>query len=393
MLLNGLNVLGGAKANSVKNTVKQEIKEKTLTTVPFEQKSSSDAVSGYFKAAQLLSFKGYPCSKAGFLVKRQKNIPCACCGQKMFTSDGIKDFVKEVESQKGKDLSKTLEENMGYFRGIERAVAKFLIKTSSKSPDLGMSELLQKYSPNAKVLMETEQKSVMDRIDEKAKSILGEKNVVSDCVNEAIKQIDNGTKDNTFLRKPFLANLVETLKQVEDKELAGQMLDIAVQLPTSKNTLESFIVKYSQKNNFEIARRLAQTGISTAEHIHPDSMGGPDDTSNYMAECAHCNSHRGTTDLEEWMKEYPNMPRSVQRNIDEVTERIINGDLGTKYEDYPTDLQKTVDTETRGIIKLKVKNSEEIEAERKKRGLPNPAPSPKLAFPKNVTFVRVPDTK
>ena len=74
------------------------------------------------------------------------------------------------------------------------------------------------------------------------------------------------------------------------------------------------------------------------------------------------------------MKNYPNMPRSIQRNIDEVTERIINGNLGDKYDDYPVDLQKAVDKETEGVVKLTVKNPEEIEKAREERGLPKPEP-------------------
>ena len=66
------------------------------------------------------------------------------------------------------------------------------------------------------------------------------------------------------------------------------------------------------------------------------------------------------------------MPRSVQRNIDEVTERIINGNLGSRYDDYPLDLQQAIDRETDGVIKLKVKNPEEIDKAREERGIPKP---------------------
>ena len=79
----------------------------------------------------------------------------------------------------------------------------------------------------------------------------------------------------------------------------------------------------------------------------------------------------------EWMKNYPNMPRSIQRNIDEVTERIINGNLGDKYDDYPIDLQKAVARETDGVVQLKVKNQEKIEKAREERGLPKPQPTPR----------------
>ena len=66
------------------------------------------------------------------------------------------------------------------------------------------------------------------------------------------------------------------------------------------------------------------------------------------------------------------MPRNVQKNVDEVTERIINGDLGDKYDDYPIDIQATVERETNGMIKIKVKNPEEIDKTREQRGIAKP---------------------
>ena len=68
------------------------------------------------------------------------------------------------------------------------------------------------------------------------------------------------------------------------------------------------------------------------------------------------------------------MPRSVQRNIDEVTERIISGNLGDKYDDYPIDIKATMERETGGVIKLNVKNPEEIDKAREERGLEKPKP-------------------
>ena len=170
--------------------------------------------------------------------------------------------------------------------------------------------------------------------------------------------------------------MVNVTKGLKDKELAGQLLDIAVKLPMSKNSIEAFIVKYGHgdKDDKQIAHRLVQTAISTAEHIHPDSLGGPDHTSNYVAECSDCNSKRGHMPLEEWIENFPNMPRSVQRNIDEVTERIISGNLGDNYDDYPLDIKATMERETGGIIKLNVKNPEEIDKVREERGLEKPKP-------------------
>ena len=340
-----------------------------------DDKKGSQALSNYFRAGQMVAFKGHACTKSDFKVKREEGIPCACCGRMMMTNKGVQAFESKAVNANGEYLQNLLNANMEYFIGTEKAVVNFLVKASKEHPKLSMSGLLTHYTPSAKVLLEDEQKNVMKEITEKA-SILGKDNVVEKCVNKALKDIDNSTDAKHFQRKPFLKEMVNVTKGLKDKELAGQLLDIAVKLPMSENSIEAFIVKYGHgdKDDKQIAHRLAQTAVSTAEHIHPDTLGGPDHTSNYVAECGDCNSKRGHMPLEEWMENFPNMPRSVQRNIDEVTERIIKGNLGDKYDDYPVDIQATMDRETGGIVKLKVKNPEEIEKAREERGLPKPQP-------------------
>lgn len=359
------------KQTQVKENAPQNVQPEVQTN---DDKKGSQALSNYFRGSQLVTFKGHHCDKSNFQVKREEGIPCACCGRLMMTNDGVKHFENKAVGLTGENLQQLLTVNMDYFRGTEKAVVNFLLKTSKENPDLTLKGLLTKYSPNAKVLLEDEQFIVMNELKEKA-SVLGKDNIVEKCVDKAIDKIKYGTDKNHFERVPFLKEMVKTTNKLQDKELAGQLLDIAVKIPMSKNSIEAFIVKYAHgdKDDKAIAHRLAQTAVSTAEHIHPDTLGGPDNTANYVAECGDCNSKRGHMPLEEWMQNFPNMPRSVQRNIDEVTERIINGNLGGRYDDYPIDIQRTMERETDGIIKIKVKNPEEIDKAREERGIPKPS--------------------
>ena len=338
-----------------------------------DYKVGSNALSNYFRGSQMLHFKGHPCSKSEFKVKREEGIPCACCGRLMMTNNGVQNFENKADGAKGEDLQNLLTANMDFFRGTEKAVVNFLVKTSKMNPELTMQGIMTQYSPSAKVLLEDEQRNVLSEVSQKA-SVLGKDNPVEKYIQKGLKDIAESTDKKHFERKPFLKGLVDVTNKLSDKELAGQILDTAVKLPMSQNSIEAFIVKYGHgsKTDKQIAHRLAQTAVSTAEHIHPDTLGGPDHTSNYVAECGDCNSKRGHMPLEEWMENFPNMPRSVQRNIDEVTERIIQGNLGGRYDDYPMDVKQTMNRETGGIIRLEVKNPEEIEKARAERGLPSP---------------------
>ena len=372
MILRHLDVQSTALPVQSKSVTKETptaqvaIEEKSV-----DSKNGSKALSNYFRGAQMVNFEGHHCAKSDFKVKKEEGIPCACCGRVMMTNNGVQNFERKAIGAKGEYLQNLLNANMEYFRGTEKAVVNFLVKTSKANPELTMKGLLTQYSPNALVLLEEEQKNVLSEVSQKA-SVLGKDNPVEKCVQKALHIIDNGTDAHHFERKPFLKEIVNATKDIKDKELAGQILDSAVKLPMSKNSIEAFIVKYAHgdKEDKDIAHRLAQTAVATAEHIHPDTLGGPDNTANYVAECGDCNSKRGHMPLEEWMENFPNMPRSVQRNIDEVTERIIKGNLGDRYDDYPLDIQATMNRETGGLIKLEVKNPEEIDKAREERGLP-----------------------
>jgi len=358
---------------SKKENVKQAKSVETVQGNTVEEKKGSNALSSYFRGGQAVNFTGFPCSKSKFNVKQEEGVPCSCCGRLMMTSKGVDNFVKKAANAKGEYLQEVLSANMEFFRGTEKSVVNFFMKTSQKNPDANMKDLLVQYAPNAKVLLEEEQKNVLAEVSQKA-SVLGKDNPIQQRVERALVDIANSTDAKHFERKPFLKDIADLTGRMEDKELGGQILDSAVKLPMSKTSIESFIVKYSHsdKSGEDIARRLSQPAIATAEHIHPDTLGGPDNTANYMSECADCNNKRGHMPYSEWMENYPNMPRSVQRNIDEVTERIINGNLGSRYDDYPLDLQQAIDRETDGVIKLKVKNPEEIDKAREERGIPKP---------------------
>lgn len=126
--------------------------------VSSDDKKGSQALSSYFRGSQLVAFKGFSCSKSDFIVKKEEGIPCACCGRLMMTNKGVENFERNANGATGEYLQKLLKANMEYFRGTEKAVANFILETSEKNPKLSMSGLMSYYSPNAKVLLENEQK-------------------------------------------------------------------------------------------------------------------------------------------------------------------------------------------------------------------------------------------
>ena len=164
---------------------------------------------------------------------------------------------------------------------------------------------------------------------------------------------------------------------IEIQEIDAERLTELQTLPLNENGVAKVIQKVQASDSVGIARRLIATAVMTTEHIHPKSQGGPNNTENYMGECAECNNNRGSQNLNTyWQSTYPNMPSASQKYADYISEQIITGKMGTRYDDYMVDLEKAVESESKDAIDLKVLNPEEIDKARKERGLPDPKPLP-----------------
>lgn len=340
-------------------------------------KNASKASMNYFLGAQNVpSFKGYPCSTGAFVVKQIDNVPCACCGKEMMNGKEQNEFVAKAAKSVGQELADVLNANMHKFRRNEKAIARHLSEEAIRKPDKRLGELFEETQVMPKQLFDKENKIVLDGVDAKAKELYGEENAVSKFVQAQKAVIDNPKK--TFVRNDFLADLQ---KQSPDPAKTQKLLNVAIELPLELRDIEKIFGKYQGQPSEKVARRLISTAAMTTEHIHPKSKGGPNDTENYMGECAECNNNRGSKDLNGyWQEVYPNMPSAVQTYNDFITDKIIKGEMGVKYEDYPLDLEKAVETESKGVIDLKVLNPEEIDKIRKEKGLPDPQPRADVVY-------------
>ena len=363
-------------------------KNPQLVTNPIENRfpqqtnNGAKAIMNYFLGMQNVpSFKGYPCSTGEFVVKQIDNVACACCGAEMMNSKEQNEFVAIASKAKGEELANVFASNLHKIRRNERPVARELMERAIKYPNQKLSELADK-DMNSTKLFNKENLIVLDNVDKKAQELYGEKNKVSKYAQSQKSMIERNVR-NGFGRGTFLANLKKLTE--DDQEKSQKLLTEAIELPLDEKGVAKVIQKVQASDSVGIARRLIATAVMTTEHIHPKSKGGPNNTENYMGECAECNNNRGSQNLNQyWQSTYPNMPSATQKYADYISEQIINGKMGTKYEDHMVDLEKAVEGETQGAIDLKVLNPEEIDKVRKERGLPAPTPLPQKPKPEKT---------
>lgn len=360
---------------------KKAVEKNPQVTNPIENRfpkqqtnDGSKAIMNYFFGMQNVpSFKGYPCSTGEFVVKQIDNVPCACCGAEMMNSKEQNEFVAKASKAKGEELANIFAENLHKIRRNERPVARELMERATKYPNQKLSDLADKDMDSRK-LYNKENLIVLNNVDKKAQELYGEKNKVSKFVQSQKSLIEKNVR-NGFGRGTFLANLKKLT--ADDQEKSQKVLTEAIELPLDEKGIAKVIQKVQSSDSTGIARRLIATAVMTTEHIHPKSQGGPNNTENYMGECAECNNNRGSENLNQyWQSTYPNMPSATQKYADYISEQIITGKMGTRYDDYMVDLEKAVESESKDAIDLKVLNPEEIDKARKERGLPDPKPLP-----------------
>lgn len=334
----------------------QKASVKTQTVSP------SLAHMNYFLGG--LAFKGHSCSTSDFKVVKLNDAPCGCCGMPMLTYQQNQQLCKEVASKAGSELAECLTDNRKYFRGNESAILNYVISEARKDEMTSVDSIIANSTTDTHEIFNNENKRVLNIVKSSLLTNHCKNQEINTYVDNTIAQLNSEDNVN-FSRNKFLSGLNSLLNANGDKELKHQVLDRAIKLPVSEKQIEKFFEKYKGATAEKIMTRLLNPATATAEHIQPHSLKGANNTANYLGECQECNSKRGNYDLNDyWMTNYPNMPESAQENVDFVTEKIIDGEMGDRYDDYPADLQKALDKQTKGEIKLNVLNPEEVKAAR-----------------------------
>lgn len=330
---------------------------------------SSTAFMNYFLGSQSIpSFKGFSAKTTEF-NKSMPDVSCACCGKEMVPGTKIAEkLAAEFNRITGDERIKFLDENMKIFRPVEKTIARALKELAEENPDKKTVALVAILAKDPEAALKKGQSTILNEVDAEAIKHYGKDNQISEFIKTQ-KPLITGERDNKkFLREDFVAKVNELTTSLGNEEAKGQILNKAIDIP-----FENAYFKRMTKdapNPHKFTRRMFINAIKTAEHIRPHSLGGRNHTSNYMSECNECNENRQNYDLNTyWQTNYPSMPYNVQNYADSVTEKIINGEIGPKFVDYPKDLKVAVESETKDQIKLKVLNPEEINKKREEKGL------------------------
>lgn len=280
-----------------------------------------------------------------------ENIHCPCCGRVMVPSK-IHDSVlnENVLAGPGKKALNVISKFERNMHPIEKKCFLMMKEISEKHPSKTLQELLMVLRPESLRHLTKRQFTVFNRME-----IFGEKlspsskAELAELISDAKTIIINDSPENLFRRKKFIANILEFYNLIPEKNIGKQIYETSHELKTSRNDVNSFIVKFSVREPVRIGRRMVP--YSNVEHIKPEALGGTSQGLNYLVECSLDNNEKGSMPLSEWLELHPEMINNTKMYLKDII-KLINKGKVSGYESYPVEVAKTLHRESKGKIDL-----------------------------------------
>lgn len=144
---------------------------------------------------------------------------------------------------------------------------------------------------------------------------------------DIIKLIDNTSAKvhgfpsfANFERKSFIHELKKITRKLKNRKFAQEFTDASLRLPTSKDNVSAFVVKFSDQSNNKIGANLLTSGMCSIDHLVAKKNGGPNKLSNYGLSGAEINSQKTNIHFDKWVRMHPEIRKNCQKYIDRLIE-------------------------------------------------------------------------
>ena len=319
--------------------------------------NSGAALRSYFMGGQSVSF-GFNCSTGKFVTKQIADVPCCCCGGRMILQKDLNKVASSFARNKGEKLADKINQDKDYFRSNQGTIAGMIAIQAAKNPKLDAKGAIQEIGKDFQGNLKDYCQGVLDKTNEIAKANMGEDNAVSKLIAREKEKVAQGKID----RIAFTEKLSGMQERGEIDPVSYDMvINSAMELPQNTEKAMKHFNKVACKDNTGIFNELLKESTQTIEHVHPHSLGGKNDTDNYLAECGECNHPRGNMSYLKWLEVHPEYPVNAQKHIEWFQQQIVDGKIDNKYDDYGTKIKATLSKESDGRMELKVLDKQKIQ--------------------------------
>lgn len=128
-----------------------------------------------------------------------------------------------------------------------------------------------------------------------------------------------------FERKSFIHELKKITRKLKNRKLAQEFSEAANSLPTSKDNISAFIVKFSDQNNNKIGTNILYSGMCSIDHLVAKKNGGANRLSNYGLSGAEINRQKTNIYFDKWVRMHPETRKNCQKYVDRLIELYKEG--------------------------------------------------------------------
>ena len=227
------------------------------------------------------------------------------------------------------------------------------LKTTKKyrGKQVTFQDILDEHYGAARARLADSRYGVLDKMREYAKDNFTLSEQAS--LESKLGMIEDSIDRRDFRIKPTLSHLHELYDEISDKKKVDKILRFTEEFPNCANSVDAFIVKNAGKTSAQIAEALVSPSIISVEHIKPQTSGGEDKGSNYLAASQRMNNMRGSMSYEEFIERFPEIPECIQRHFDELSAKSNRGEIPDIAMNLPG-MCETLKRESNGRIDVKL---------------------------------------
>lgn len=273
------------------------------------------------------------------LAFKNYTLPCPTCGKKMMSYKLFTKFEKQILIAKNTKETLDIISNYGkYLHKTEKECLNILKKQNQIFPKFNLQELLLSLEPEHSKMLTKIQLGILHDINNLSRSLPFKHKIKLIRTNYQAKKmiLQNKNNYNTFKRKIWLNNISGLTENINNKTLTNKIHQKALSFPKSGNNISAFILKYSQRDSIEIAKRFLSNSIVSIDHIVPKSKNGKKNWTNYIPKCRDCNSSEGDLFFYKRIINNPEIIKNIQIFFDKIIGMINAGKkVMDNYYNYP----------------------------------------------------------
>lgn len=291
-----------------------------------------------------------------FLLNQSRRFKCAYSGRPMIPNNEAKIIYRKLgQRPNAQSALNFLQQYAFYMHDIEAKIFDFF------------SDARYKNKKDFKDILLEEFPAAYERLREKQRAVLTSADDIIDTISEPIATQLRTLRDesleklklNGFGRKTLLEAVKKIKTTDQDLEKVIQVYRAWYKLPKPAKDFDAFVVKYSKKSHFDIAKRLISSAEATIEHIKPSARGGEDNMKNYILVSAQFNNERDTMPLWEYimLNRELNIRKHLQQYMDTCVKEVQDK-KSTFYNRswYPENIQEAIFEETAHSVNLNIDN-------------------------------------